>query len=416
MTRQTRRKIIESIIKTWRQYKLLIIVGAVAVATGITGICIHVHNSHKEDIPTADVDAYSDIFDTDTPNVERPKTITTTLADGTVVEEDDPTVLAYNKDTRPGYMNNCYFLGDSRTVAMVSYGFISDENALAKVGIAHTSVESTTFMQNSGKQYTLQQYLKAIDAPVIYICYGVNGMNGLSEDKYEKTYTSLVEHIIEMAPNSKIVLMSIWPVDDNGTYRGSVKNEWIEKYNKFLLALAEHEGIYYLDVASELKGDNGQIKREYDSGDGLHYKASAYNVILDYIIHHPVKGISDEGDFVVHYVKPRGEFKTIMTEKAPLPTNVVSPMPTLEPSPSPIAEAQPTIYVTPSPSPIAVPTKPVITPTPIPTPTAEPTSQPPETEPAPGPTPEPSSEQPPEPTTQQPPETEPPETPEPSTE
>ena len=32
--------------------------------------------------------------------------------------------------------------------------------------------------------------------------------------------SELVEHIMDMAPDSKIVLMSIWPVDDNGRYKG----------------------------------------------------------------------------------------------------------------------------------------------------------------------------------------------------
>ena len=233
--------------------------------------------------------------------------------------EEDPTILAYNENTREGYMNNCIFLGDSRTVAMVSYGIISDSNALAKIGISHWQVLSTTFTQNSGNQYTLSDYLRSHSEPVIYVCFGVNGLNGMPEDKYESTYTELVDKIIDLAGDRHIVLMSIWPVDDNGRYRGSVKNEWVDKYNDFLYGMAVEKGLYYLDVASILKDEKGSIKKEYDSGDGLHYKASAYKDILDYIIHHPVPGVSDEGEFVVHYVKPRGEYKEIMTEEPVLP-------------------------------------------------------------------------------------------------
>lgn len=260
-------------------------------------------------------------------------------------------------------------------------------------------------MQNSGKQYTVKQYLQNVKPPVVYICYGVNGMNGISEEKYEKTYTDLVEHIIDMAPDSKIVLMSIWPVDDNGRYKGSVKNEWINTYNDFLLALAEYEGIYYLNVSSVLTDSNGSIKREFDSGDGLHYKASAYNTIIDYIMHHPVKGISDEGEFKVHYVKPSGEFKTVMTEKPKLPDNVVEtqepetpeilptptptvgvtvtvapppapvlPSPSLSPSPTAKPTAGVTDAITPEVKPIETPA-PTETPSPTPTPTEQPTEE-----------------------------------------
>lgn len=237
-------------------------------------------------------------------------------------EEEDTVLLQYKAGAKEGYMNNCIFLGDSRTVAMVSYGFISDDNALAQIGIAHTSVASNTFTQNSGKQYTLQSYLETHQYPVVYVNYGVNGMYGVSEEKYESTYEKLIDKIIELAPNSQIVLMGIWPVDDYGTYEGKVKNEWIDKYNKWLYETAEKKGLHYLDVENELKGEDGQVKREYDAGDGLHYKACAYTKILEYIISHPVPGVSDEGDFKVKYVAPSGDYKTIMTEDAKLGDNV----------------------------------------------------------------------------------------------
>ena len=305
---------------------------------------------------------------------------------------ESPVVLAYNENTNDGYMNNCIFLGDSRTVAMVSYGFISDDSALAKVGIAHTQVEGTTFTQNSGRQYTLSSYLSSHTQPVIYVCYGVNGMNWIEEDEYERTYSNLVDKIIELVGDKRyVVLMSIWPVDDNGRYKGSVKNEWCDKYNEFLYNLAIEKGIYYLDIASILKNDKGGMKSEYDSGDGLHYKASAYNDILDYIIHHPVPGISDEGEYVVKYVKPSGDYKNIMTETPSLPDNtqVVEPgfyvFPTQEPTQVPTPTAVKSEEVTniptenPTENPTQVPTnKPTEKPTEIPTdrPTERPTEIP----------------------------------------
>ena len=53
-------------------------------------------------------------------------------------------------------------------------------------------------------------------------------------------------------------------------------------------------------------------KREYNAGDGLHYAPSAYNDIIDYIIHHPVPGVSDEGEYKVKYVKPNKDYTNIV--------------------------------------------------------------------------------------------------------
>lgn len=246
-----------------------------------------------------------------------------TVSDSSTGEAvSDPTLLQYKADAKNGYMNNCIFLGDSRTVAMVNYGFVSDEAAFAQIGISHTAVEKATITNNAGRDYTLDSYLQSHDAQVVFVCYGVNGMNGLSEEKYESSYNNLVDHIIAKAPKSKIVLMSIWPVDDYGRYKNSVQNSWIDKYNDFLYKMAEEKGLHYLNVSEILKGQNGQIKPEYDAGDGLHYKACAYTDILDYIIHHPVPGVSDSGEFVVKYVKPSKENSKIMTEQVKLPDNV----------------------------------------------------------------------------------------------
>lgn len=255
-------------------------------------------------------------------------------------QEENPVVLAYKEDAKEGYMNNCVFLGDSRTVAMVSYGLLQDDRVLAKVGISHTAFENTPITNNSGREYTMQSFLMAHQAPVVYINLGVNGMNGISEDKYKSTYEALVDHVVSMAPNSSVVLMSIGPVDDYGTYKNSVQNSWINKYNEFLKQMAANKGLHYLNVAEILLDDNGQLKKDCDSGDGLHFRASTYSDILKYIIHHPVPGVSDTGEYKVKYIKPSGEYKKIMTEDVPLPANteVVTYIPEVTPTATPTVD------------------------------------------------------------------------------
>ena len=228
-----------------------------------------------------------------------------TATDGTRVEStEETTVLAKKEDAKQGYPNRCVFLGDSRTVAMVNYGFFNDDAALAQIGISHPSFEKNTFINNAGKEYTLRSYLEAHQAPVIYIALGVNGINDPSEEHYKSTFVTLIDNISEMAPNSNIVLMAIGPVDDNGSYKKTVQNAWIDKYNDFLLDTAKEKHIFYLDIAEILKNESGQVKSEYDAGDGLHYSGSGCEAVFNYIVEHPVPGIPDDGEYVVKYIKP----------------------------------------------------------------------------------------------------------------
>ncbi|MCR5301370.1 MAG: hypothetical protein K6E49_02895 [Lachnospiraceae bacterium] len=216
----------------------------------------------------------------------------------------DTTILSYKENAQKGYLNRCVFLGDSRTVAMVNYGFFNDDAALAQIGISHPSFASNTFINNAGKQYTLSSYLASHQAPVIYIALGVNGINDPSEEHYKSTFIDLIDKVMNASSNSNIVLMSIGPVDDNGAYKKSVQNSWINKYNDFLLETAKQKHIFYLNISEVLTGQNGQVKSEYNGGDGLHYSKSGCEEIFNYIVDHPVPGIPDDGEYVVHYIKP----------------------------------------------------------------------------------------------------------------
>ncbi|MCR5746461.1 MAG: hypothetical protein K6G03_02025 [Lachnospiraceae bacterium] len=293
---------------TKKQLIIILITGIAAVgaiALVIVSRITHNHTVSKTSLNTAFEDSYSDIatvsedfYDEDIPVVE-------TATDGTKVESTaDTTVLAKKEGAKEGYLNRCVFLGDSRTVAMVNYGFFNDDAALAQIGISHPSFESNTFINNAGKEYTLKSYLGSHQAPVIYIALGVNGINDPSEEHYKSTFITLIDNVAEMAPNSNIVLMAIGPVDDNGRYKKTVQNSWIDKYNEFLLETAKEKHIFYLDITEVLKGDDGQVKSEYNGGDGLHYSGSGCEAIFNYIVEHPVPGIDDDGEYVVKYIKP----------------------------------------------------------------------------------------------------------------
>jgi hypothetical protein len=251
-----------------------------------------------EEITAGDGIQNSATNDEDMPVVE-------TATEGMKTESTlDTTILAKKEGAKDGYLNRCVFLGDSRTVAMVNYGLFNDDAALAQIGISHPIFATNKFINNAGKEYTLKSYLASHQAPVIYILLGVNGINDPSETHYKNTFITLIDSVIKMAPNSNVVLVSIGPVDDKGIYKDTVQNALIDKYNDFLLKTAEEKHIFYLNIAEILKGSDGQVKSEYNGGDGLHYSRVGSEAIFKYIVEHPVPGISDEGKYVVKYIKP----------------------------------------------------------------------------------------------------------------
>ena len=292
----------------------MIIISSVIFATAFAIILLMAFIKASPDSPLAEAfrnirgvseETTADDETTNAALAEGDMPVVETATEGTKEESTpDTTVLSKKEGAKEGYLNRCVFLGDSRTVAMVNYGFFNDDAALAQIGISHPAFASNKFINNAGKEYTLKSYLASHQAPVIYILLGVNGINDPSEEHYRNTFLTLIDSVIEMAPNSNIVLVAIGPVDDNGIYKENVQNAWIDKYNDFLLETAKEKHIFYLDIAEILKGADGQVKSEYNGGDGLHYSGKGCEAIFRYIVEHPVPQISDEGEYVVKYIKP----------------------------------------------------------------------------------------------------------------
>lgn len=389
------RRVARKLRRSFSKKELLIIVVFIAGVVIATSVVIALKINSPKDVSEGDGTLDISIeegSEEDSGTMESVETtiVETASAETKVESTAETTVLTLKEGARDGYMNRCVFLGDSRTVAMVNYGLINDDAALAQIGISHPSFKSNTFVNNAGKEYTLKTYLASHQAPVIYIALGVNGINDPSEEHYKSTFEDLIDNVMDLSPNSNIVLMSIGPVNDNGPYKKTVQNSWIVKYNDFLLNTAKDKHLFYLDISEILTGSDGQVKSEYNGGDGLHYSSSGCKAIFDYIVEHPVPGISDDGEYTVKYIKPNpNRTKVTMDEGSGIDEAKLQELMNLmmeetpTPTPTPTATATPTHTPTPTPEPtkkqesVSTPTPtPVHTSTPTPTPTSAPTAAP----------------------------------------
>ena len=87
------------------------------------------------------------------------------------------------------------------------------------------------------------------------------------------------------------VLQSAFPVAENmdmSAYSVDLEtlNAYIRTINEWSYSLACEEGCRYLDTDTVLKDENGNLKIEYQTGDGHHLTAEAYRDILYYIRTH----------------------------------------------------------------------------------------------------------------------------------
>lgn len=206
------------------------------------------------------------------------------------------TILPVAERANMGYIDSCVFLGDSRTVAMSTYGLIPERLTLAQTGLSHMDAETTTYTYlQSGLTTNFSTFMSQhSDAEVVYIGYGVNGIAYTDETEYKDSYTELVSDVIERMPRARVVIASILPVKEGYAATAGTTNAQIDSYNTFLYNLARNLNIYYLDVASVCKGNDGGMADEYNVGDGLHYNEEGCRQILKYILTHPVPDVTYE--------------------------------------------------------------------------------------------------------------------------
>ena len=87
-------------------------------------------------------------------------------------------------------------------------------------------------------------------------------------------YESLIVKIKEAVPGTILYVQSTLPLNPKSKfYEGT--NERIFELNKLLDAAKDRYGYIYLDIASLLSDDNGDLADEYTT-DGIHLSATGY--------------------------------------------------------------------------------------------------------------------------------------------
>lgn len=208
-------------------------------------------------------------------------------------QTDTPTVpasamLTETEDMGQEYIDKMYFMGDSTTHGLASYGVIPEARvwtpqngtlSLFRWNVDQISLtdEGTTMFMNDAVALKKPEYL--------LITLGVNGVGVLDEEQFKSYYNEMVDSLIAASPDTKIILNSIYPV--GRTYaEKSITNEKINAANGWIQGIAEAKGLRYLDSASVLKDSEGFMAQGYDNGDGLHPTKESYDLVINYIRTH----------------------------------------------------------------------------------------------------------------------------------
>ena len=192
---------------------------------------------------------------------------------------------------RSDYFNDAVFIGDSLTTGIELYNILPDTTVLASTGINLDTIDSKQVIGTGDSKLTIPDALRQTsNVGKIYIMLGANGLGGLGAEKTTELYRSFIQEVQSIKPDAVIYVQSILPINEEkfkANYGYALTNEEINKCNEELLEMTRDMQVYYVDVASAIRDENGGLPAEFTS-DGLHFKAEYYNKWIDYLKEHTV--------------------------------------------------------------------------------------------------------------------------------
>ncbi len=187
------------------------------------------------------------------------------------------------------YFDDCVFVGDSVTSGLSSYKFLSPDKVFASIGLNISKIETEQIATSYGK-LTVHNALLKKQPKKIYIMLGTNGIAFMSNEAMMEKYTTFINKIKKDLPDSKIIVLSIPPVTAEREKQTTnvITNDAIDKYNSELLELAKAKKVYFVDINTALKNNDGKLDSSVAAKDGVHFKKGTYQTMIDYILLHTI--------------------------------------------------------------------------------------------------------------------------------
>ena len=182
------------------------------------------------------------------------------------------------------YRNRIKFNGESviRDINVVAVGSYGVYNAVREIS------DSTIHPVFEGKQTYPEDVIAQKSAKNVLICLGLNDLTWMSTDNFIYYYTFLIDRIREKNPDKNIVIMSVTPVVA-AQQKSGLTNTLVEKSNNALIKFAAENNLQYIDYAAALRDSENYLYDDLSSDNYCHLTITAYNRLIEYLLHHPIK-------------------------------------------------------------------------------------------------------------------------------
>ena len=187
------------------------------------------------------------------------------------------------------YFDDALFIGDSLTQGFQIYSS-SFENATyaAYVGVGPKELMQGTVSNINGEQVSAIDEILAANAGKVYILLGTNSLQNLTDEAFIKYYNDFLDYLLPQLPAETVYyIQAIPPVSaEKAAADESYALSRIQSVNDQLAQMAYTRGLNFVNLYAGLEGEDGALRAEYASGDGIHLNDAGYNAWREYLITH----------------------------------------------------------------------------------------------------------------------------------
>ena len=221
--------------------------------------------------------------------IEKLKPTQMSIKDYTLDGWYDSVKLKETKNYGNDYFNKITMVGDSNTMYMYLNGYLNGLKAWAIPCLHAESMHSTEInLYGLGIKMKLLDAVEKYKPETMILNFGTFSTAWISEETFNEKANAMIEQIKEKSPNTKIILISIYPIK-KGDNINKFQQDIINKYNFLILEMADKHGLKYLDVQEVLKDDDGYGKEEYFEDDKFHLTLLGHNTVKEYIKTHALE-------------------------------------------------------------------------------------------------------------------------------
>lgn len=192
------------------------------------------------------------------------------------------------------WFDDAVFIGDSVTLKLSYY---ADNGSLGKAeflcqgslgygnALWDLNAKGNVHPSYEGKKYTVDEGAKMLGAKKIFIMFGMNDIGLYGVDDSVENMEKLTDRVAKKNPDAKIYIQSVTPMLDKKQL-SDLNNKSIDSFNDKIKAVCEKKGYAYLDVASVMKDEKGNLKSEYCSDPesmGMHFSDEGCAQWVDYL-------------------------------------------------------------------------------------------------------------------------------------